>query len=775
MNFQVVGYNEESLAKVRDDYPGAFKQPPAGVPHPTGLGTMPGTGSQTADLANVAGKGLVIKVAATHAGLVTRNNGFYLPDKMRGGVGTWTEHYQKPIQVHHEDHKDPVGRVIAARYVETVGAVTDRFKNHVLRDSYGKQVGTANEKFWRDFCDDGSFINKLQQIKMMDSILNDPHYSGVGFIELTADITDPVAIQKVLDGRFLTGSVGAVSDKAVCSVCNTNWLEEEHCGHKPGRLYDGKKCFVVAGNLEYDEWSFVNTPADRHALVLEAGQNGISDSRVEDSASRVLYFVPTDLSNEEGARMKDTATEVKPDEADIQDAAGEQEVIEDSADNAATDVTENTQEAGSEDTSAESTSIEDSTEETGEIQDGAQQSFELFELAMNKLFVDGADFTDADEEALYEAMMSTLTEEDGISVEDAKLSTAARKKLPSSAFCGPERSFPVNDCAHYTAAKRLLSRYKGPGDKSTISDCIERKGKALGCPAAKKKDSAEKTEALEDAVTQDLEDRRLTADLVHQLVSALDTGLYGRPFDESEEEAPVLDEDQAKMLRTMIAELAKRIGKDNVSAAVVEEGLAVSKDEHNIQVEETLRNEDTLGDLRDQLSALRRELSATYDDVAQLEDRLIEKASEAREAKVARLKDLHVLDDSLNEEVEASLATISDEALDNSLTTLLAKVDTVKIADKLNDGLSRIPDETVDNPAAVTEPSSAAELQDNVDQNMEAKPSFATQRMVDETYHYLFVKQQNPIKAKQYYTDMVTAGMAAADPKKMLAHDNKEE
>lgn len=42
----------------------------------------------------------------------------------------------------------------------------------------------------------------------------------------------------------------------------------------------------------------------------------------------------------------------------------------------------------------------------------------------------------------------------------AKLSTAARNKLPSSSFAGPGRSFPVHDKAHATAALRLLGRAK---------------------------------------------------------------------------------------------------------------------------------------------------------------------------------------------------------------------------------------------------------------------------------------------------------------------------
>ena len=38
----------------------------------------------------------------------------------------------------------------------------------------------------------------------------------------------------------------------------------------------------------------------------------------------------------------------------------------------------------------------------------------------------------------------------------AKLSTAARNKLPASAFAGPGRSYPVNDKAHARAALRLI-------------------------------------------------------------------------------------------------------------------------------------------------------------------------------------------------------------------------------------------------------------------------------------------------------------------------------
>jgi len=65
---------------------------------------------------------------------------------------------------------------------------------------------------------------------------------------------------------------------------------------------------------------------------------------------------------------------------------------------------------------------------------------------------------------------------------DAKLSSKRRRKLRSSTFCGPNRSFPVPDCAHVTAARRLIGRYHGSeSTKARIMSCVNRKAKQLGC------------------------------------------------------------------------------------------------------------------------------------------------------------------------------------------------------------------------------------------------------------------------------------------------------
>jgi len=70
--------------------------------------------------------------------------------------------------------------------------------------------------------------------------------------------------------------------------------------------------------------------------------------------------------------------------------------------------------------------------------------------------------------------------------EDAALSTEERNKLPDSAFCGPNRSFPVNDCAHVTAAMKMIGKYKASDAvKGKIMSCIRAKSSKMGCDKSK--------------------------------------------------------------------------------------------------------------------------------------------------------------------------------------------------------------------------------------------------------------------------------------------------
>jgi len=216
---------------------------------------------------------LRVRIAATHAGKVTRNNGFYLPHKMVKGVASFTAQYPKPIQIHHQDKVDPIGRAVQAAYIDLSRGFRDS-----VSDSFTVSMADELDDFVAGRLDHKGACEFATKFFINDAAVNaDPDYEGLGYIELIAEITDGLAIQKILDGRYLTGSTGATTNKAVCSICKQDWAEDGKCEHKPGRVYDSAKCVLIAGDLSYDEYSFVNKPADRHSRVIEVNINGIQD------------------------------------------------------------------------------------------------------------------------------------------------------------------------------------------------------------------------------------------------------------------------------------------------------------------------------------------------------------------------------------------------------------------------------------------------------------------------------------------------------------------
>ena len=80
---------------------------------------------------------------------------------------------------------------------------------------------------------------------------------------------------------------------------------------------------------------------------------------------------------------------------------------------------------------------------------------------------------------------------------DARLTYEQRKELPDTAFCGPERSFPVPDCAHVTAARRLIGQAKASqATKDKIMACVNKKADRMSC--GKSEDYKELQSQFED-------------------------------------------------------------------------------------------------------------------------------------------------------------------------------------------------------------------------------------------------------------------------------------
>lgn len=736
----------EHLVQVKDDYEGAFKPDKPGHTHHTGMGTVSEGQTQTTP------SGLQVRIAATHSGIITRNNGFYLPDKMRKGSSSFTDHFPKPVLVHHDEHSDPIGRVYAADYVDTSGSIQDQFnlkQGLPVHDKSGKQVGVITDVLLKDFVEAkmpyGMQVDTVRTL-LRDSLLDEADYSGLGHIQIVAHISDHAAIQKLLDGRYLTGSVGATTDRAICAICRQDWTKEGKCEHKPGGIYDGQKCFIITGNLLYDEYSFVNKPADRHSRVLELHYNGIQDSivGVDDFISRIyevsLGFPQYDSVNEEDTEMakkkkgtpeatpevvindSDTSTppvdeNVKPEETPVQDATAEGEGNEPVQDDATPEGEGEVQDAAGEGTPEATEGGEAAIEDAS-----TEETLEDFLVRV----LDAEELTDEDEEKLYDAMWAELKDAvekgecdcDCPDLEDAKLSTEKRKKLASSTFCGPGRSFPVPDCAHVTAARRLIGRYKGEGDKSKILSCVSRKAKALGCSGS----SSKKKDAVQDNVKpEENQDAMHHARLMHVILAAIEENHY-TPADD-----PALTDEEKGMLSQILKRLAGMVGKDSVTEALVAEGFALAPDAEQALCDEVAKYEDTVGELRDELSALRKEYSALYKDLEIVQDKLVDEKTNLRKSKEDHLSTLVNLRDAKVEERDWS--ELEDTAIDSEIERTLKDVDMSKITDKLGDGMSNNPTEEVESPVDIQD--------DNTNQK---RLSVEDLTQIEQQYHTLLLR-----------------------------------
>jgi len=514
---------------------------------------------------------LRVGIRATHSGVLT-NYRVYPGMKVRDSVGSWvseahggTSAYDAPVHRHHRaygggffgsDVEDPLGRVVSAGYTQLV--------------------------------DDETLASDWKR----------PALSGMGsgYITLTADIKDPDAIQKILDGRYATVSSAQTSPSIKCNICGADFMDNG-CEHALGNTYNvyiesideevPVMCYAITDKLTYREISFVNIPARPEAQItkvfgLEKDDENCYHLTTNDDKAEIVSAVLCDRDgqtelikgNEEMPKGKEkepkktivavpdaiTNDDIEPDEVlevsepnpdtpvdseVIQDnpPAKQPEELEEEAEVAAWDdeklalanvarslsqkdaggLSEETSEelakrlySGSTDKAIGEGFDEHSHEMFVEIVDGVaygytikvekSDHFHIWEMKADGAIAgttrsasSGPDhshvFTlsavDASEIPEFNDLQTIVDELGKIeeNEEDAKISTEQRKKLSSSTFCGPNRSFPVPDCAHVTAARRLVGRWKGsPEAKARVKACVNRKANSLGCGGGASKD-----------------------------------------------------------------------------------------------------------------------------------------------------------------------------------------------------------------------------------------------------------------------------------------------
>ncbi len=179
--------------------------------------------------------GLVVEIAAIHAGY-TENNTFYSAEELTKSIPSWIDPYPKPVIMNHDIKSEPVGRVVGAKMAQEA--------------------------------------------------------DGKDYIRIQAAITDPEAITKVLDKRYITGSVGGKAEQAFCNICNTDWAVRESssalpCKHARGKVYSGVVAALDLKGLSFKEYSFVNAPADSNSYIRSIGEPGSAAVSEDDDSSWV--------------------------------------------------------------------------------------------------------------------------------------------------------------------------------------------------------------------------------------------------------------------------------------------------------------------------------------------------------------------------------------------------------------------------------------------------------------------------------------------------------
>lgn len=198
-------------------------------------------------------RGLIIELDLTHSARRI-NNRLYSYNGQRTGVDSLTKPFAKPIIRNHDIDQDPLGRYIGGTYIDLSHEALGFFRD-----------AQSFVKFQKDYLSDDP--SKMYKAMKTAGLLTNGNFPGLGVMRVKARITDKDAIEKFLDGRYLTFSANHGSDRYVCSICGQDWMTDGICDHRPGVVYDGELCVHMTGAWNIKEGSVVNTPADDFSIL----------------------------------------------------------------------------------------------------------------------------------------------------------------------------------------------------------------------------------------------------------------------------------------------------------------------------------------------------------------------------------------------------------------------------------------------------------------------------------------------------------------------------
>ena len=154
---------------------------------------------------------IMVDIEGIHVG-PTRNYTWYTEEALKGSVKTWTNPYQRPLILHH------------------------------------------NEK-------DGKIIGRIFNAQYTDMNTR----SKTGALVFTCNVSDEDGVKGVKDGRLKTVSIGVIAHDVRCSICGHEISKYGECEHERGAVYEGKTCYWMIYEMEAKELSYVIVPSDIYA------------------------------------------------------------------------------------------------------------------------------------------------------------------------------------------------------------------------------------------------------------------------------------------------------------------------------------------------------------------------------------------------------------------------------------------------------------------------------------------------------------------------------
>ena len=215
--------------------------------------------------------GLVTLTKVTHGMRPTQNNLIYMPSDLKDAIPTLTNPYNIPIKPMHKEVAIVDGKKIENREVGAVGRAIGGTWVDNPKAAYNVAGNMIKDGLMLK-APDAAMAPYMKKLKK-SGVMYDEDFEGLGWVLVKGLVTDPEAVEKTLDGRYLTVSVEMTPQDLYDSISGKSYKTDE-MEWDIGDEVDGMKAFGVPSGLRYRGYAYVTHPADVHARVMNYKEVG---------------------------------------------------------------------------------------------------------------------------------------------------------------------------------------------------------------------------------------------------------------------------------------------------------------------------------------------------------------------------------------------------------------------------------------------------------------------------------------------------------------------